>query len=218
MAAIRVAPPDFQLFCVRRALLPVQAVDQRGRDVTDELRRIDRRYAGATQPDPRFTGLAADHFVELDFGDQLAGIDPASRVVLFLQGWVEYGYSSTNYAAGQAGQRAKAPTIEVLREGTWVSLESEVGYPAGVNHMMTVELTGKIRPTDRRLRVSSNMEIYWDQVFLAPHDAGSELRIQEVAPREADLHFRGYPASTLPTAGSPTSATTIILIATSPGN
>jgi tetratricopeptide (TPR) repeat protein len=193
MAAISVAPPAFELFCVRRALFPIQAVDQRGRDVTDELRDIDRRYAGATQPDPRFIGLAADHFVELDFGEQLAGIDPASRVVLFLQGWVEYGYSSTNYAASQAGQRAKAPTIEVLREDTWVSLASEIGYPAGVNHMMTVELTGKIRPTDRRLRVSSNMEIYWDQVFLAPHDAGSELRIQEVAPRGADLHFRGYP-------------------------
>ncbi len=37
------------------------------------------------------------------------------------------------------------------------------------------------------------MEVYWDQVFLAQHDSQAELRIQEVAARAADLHFRGYP-------------------------
>ena len=109
MAAISVPPPEFRLFCVRQPMRPVRAVDHRGQDVTDLLQAIDRRYAGATDPDPRFTGLAADHFVDADFGDQLATLSPTARVVLFLHGWVEYGYSSTNYAASQAGQRAKAP-------------------------------------------------------------------------------------------------------------
>jgi len=193
MAAVGVAPPAFELFCVRQTVSPVYVVDQRGRDVTEALRAIDRHYAGATRPDPRFTGLAEEHFVELDFGDQLAGVDPAARLVLYLHGWVEYAYSSTNYAASQAGNRAQAPTIEVMRDGTWVELAKEVGYPAGVNHMMTVDLTGKLQSTDRRLRVASNMEIYWDQVFLAPHESRVELRLQELAAREADLHFRGYP-------------------------
>ena len=34
---------------------------------------------------------------------------------LTLHGWVEYGYSSTNFAASQAGLRTEAPTIEVFR-------------------------------------------------------------------------------------------------------
>ncbi len=193
MAAIGAAPPEFELFCVRETLAPIGAVDHRGQDVTDALRAVDRRYAGATRPDPRFTGLAEEHFVELDFGDQLAGIDPAARMVLYLQGWVEYAYSSTNYAAGQAGLRPRAPTIEVWRDGMWRVLAQEVGYPAGINHMMTVDLTGRLQRSDRRLRLSSNMEVYWDRVFLAPHDARAELRVQEVAARDADLHFRGYP-------------------------
>jgi tetratricopeptide (TPR) repeat protein len=203
MAAISVAPPEFELFCVRHPLFPERAVDHRGHDVTDALRAVDRCYAGATHPDRRFIGLAEDHFIEADFGGQLAGVDPAARIVLFLHGWVEYGYSSTNYAATQAGMSLRAPTIEVWRDGAWVALAHEVGYPAGVNHMMTVDLTGKIRSTDQRLRVSSNMEIYWDQMFLAPHDAGAPLRVQEVAARDADLHFRGYPREYSPDGRQP---------------
>jgi hypothetical protein len=72
-------------------------------------------------------------------------------------------------------------------------LVEEVGYPAGVNHVMTVDLAGKLLPTDRKLRLSSNMEVYWDEVFLAWHDSRADVRVQEIAARSADLHFRGYP-------------------------
>ena len=65
--------------------------------------RVDRRYAGATDLDERFTGFAKDHFVDLDFGDRLKDLPPGSRLVLFLHGWVEYGYSSTNFAAARLG-------------------------------------------------------------------------------------------------------------------
>ena len=54
-----------------RPIEPVRAMDHRGVDVTDQLRRLDRRYAGATELDERFTGFAKDHFVDLDFGDRL---------------------------------------------------------------------------------------------------------------------------------------------------
>ena len=193
MAAVQAPPPEFELFCVRQPLFAAQAVDHLGRDVTEQLRHVDRHYAGATQRDHRFIGLAAPHHVDLDFADQLASIDPDARLVLFLHGWVEYGYSSTNYAAAQAGERTQAPTIEVLRDGSWVAVAGEVGYPAGLNHMMTVEVTGKIRPDDRRLRVSTNMELYWDQIFLAVHEPQTSITLTEVAPDTAELQFRGYP-------------------------
>ncbi|MBL7188380.1 MAG: hypothetical protein ISS70_18800 [Phycisphaerae bacterium] len=47
-------------------------------------------------------------------------------------------------------------------------------------------------PTDQRLRISSNMELYWDRIFLAPL-AHSALSVQEAAVTQADLHFLGYP-------------------------
>jgi len=193
MMAVGVPPPRFEALCFRQPIEPVRVVDHRGADVTDAVLRADRRCAGATAPDHRFIGLAEEHFIELDFGDRLSRLRRGARLVLFLYGWVEYGYSATNYAAGQAGLRAKAPSIHALRGGQWVELFREAGYPAGIQHMMTLDVTGKVLPTDRRIRVSSNMELYWDRVFLAELTGDAGVSLREVAARSADLHFRGYP-------------------------
>ncbi|MCL4204971.1 MAG: VCBS repeat-containing protein [Pirellulaceae bacterium] len=193
MMAINAAPPAFEVFCFRRTIEPRAATDHRSVDVTEAVRQVDRQYAGATERDARFLGLAANHWVELDFGDRLAELAADDRPILVLYGWVEYGYSSSNYAAHQAGLRCQAPTIEVHRDGQWVNLFREVGYPAGVQHVMTLDMTGHLRPTDQRLRIRSNMDLYWDRVYLGLHDAASDLRITEVAPNSADLHFLGYP-------------------------
>jgi tetratricopeptide (TPR) repeat protein len=193
MMAINAAPPKAEIFCYRKPIEPVSAVDEKGRNVTDKLLKIDRRYAGATGVSDKFMGLADDHFVELDFGDRLAKLDKTARLVMFLHGWVEYGYSSTNYAAYQAGKTAKAPTVSVFRGGKWVKLFGEVGYPAGIQHMMTLDVTGKILPGDRKIRIASNMELYWDRIFLARHLGASVLKTKASPPDRADLHYRGYP-------------------------
>jgi len=202
MMAVGPPPPRFEVFCTGPAIEPVRATDHRGRDITEELRRLDRRCAGATDLDPRFTGFAQDHFVELDFGDRLKHLVPGTRLILFLQGWVEYGYSSSNFAAAQAGLRLKAPSIHALRDGRWVELFREAGYPAGLNHTMTLDVTGKILPGDRRIRISSNMELYWDRIFLAAALPGAVLS-PEVAVRSADLHCLGYPREYSPDGRQP---------------
>jgi hypothetical protein len=204
MMAINTSPPPFELFCFKETIEAVRAVDHRGSDVTDEIRLIDRRYAGATKLDTRFIGFAEDHFVELDFGDRLEEVSHQSRLVLFLHGSVEYPYSATNFAASQANVQLRAPSIHVFRDGTWVELFHEVGYPAGIQHMMTLEVTGKILPSDQRIRISSNMELFWDQIFMAPIIEDGELNLQEVLPKSADLHFLGYPREYSPDGKLPT--------------
>jgi hypothetical protein len=193
MMAVSATPPPFELFCVDNPIEPARAVDHRGIDVTENIRIIDRSYAGATNPDTRFTGYAEEHFVELDFGERLKTISPQSRLVLFLHGSVDYSYSSTNFAASQAGMRLKAPSIFVLRNGTWIELFHEVGYPAGIRHMMTLDVTGRVLASDQRIRISSNMELYWDRVFIASVPETPQLHVQEVSVKNADLHFLGYP-------------------------
>jgi hypothetical protein len=193
MMPISVPAPEFEIFCVEERIEAACAVDHRGSDVTEAINETDRLYAGPTQPDPRFVGYAEDHFVELDFDDGLVAIRPDSRLVLFLNGWVHYSYSSTNFAAAQAGMRLSAPSIHVRRNDGWVELFREVGYPAGIRHMMTLDVTGKVLPGDRRLRISTNMELYWDRIFLAVVSPETPLRIQEVPVASADLHFLGYP-------------------------
>lgn len=204
MMAINISPPPFELFCFRETIEPIGAVDHRGVDVTDQIREVDRRYAGATEPDERFIGLAADHYVELDFGDRLKSVSPGSRLVLFLQGWVEYPYSSTNFASSQANLSARAPSIHVFRNGQWIELFDQVGYPAGIRHMMTLDVTGKLLPGDRKIRLSSNMELYWDQIFLAPVLEEPGLNVREVPVKSADLHFLGYPQEYSPDGRHPT--------------
>lgn len=198
MMAVTAAPPAFELFTIRDTIEAFRVTDHRGADVTKELSAIDRRYAGATQIDEHFVGFANEHFVELDYGDRLQAISADDRLVLFIQGWVHYSYSSVNFAAAQAGKRLEAPTISVYRDGRWQTLFQEIGYPAGLRHMMTLEVTGKILPSDRRLRITSNMELYYDRIFLASLLSPADLRIQEVAVREADLHFLGYPKEVSP--------------------
>jgi hypothetical protein len=193
MMAVGVEPPAFEVFCFRDTVEPVRATNQHGVDVTASIRAVDRRYAGATDADHRFLGHAEPHFVELDFADQLRGLEPNQRWILVLHGWVEYGYSSTNYAAYQAGKRLKAPSIQVWRDGRWISVLEEVGYPAGINHSMTIDLTGHLRSTDCRLRVGSSMELYWDRIFLAQHLGDEPLTVKEISPKSADLHYLGYP-------------------------
>ncbi|NLH16670.1 MAG: CRTAC1 family protein, partial [Phycisphaerae bacterium] len=120
MMAISVDPPAFELFCYREPVRPKRVMDHRGVDVTSELMAEDRDCAGATKIDPRFVGYAEKHFVDLDFGDEIDKLTHR-RTVLFLQGWLEYPYSATAFAAWQAKTPLRAPTIEVWRDGQWVT-------------------------------------------------------------------------------------------------
>ncbi|MHC4963162.1 MAG: CRTAC1 family protein, partial [Planctomycetota bacterium] len=193
MMAINAPLPEFEVFCYRDTIEPVQVIDHRGVDVTEQIRHIDRDYAGTTELEGRFTGFAKDHFIELDFGERLHSLETDSRIVLFLYGWVEYGYSTTNFAAHQANMVLEAPTIEVLRDGEWAELFNQIGYPAGINHMMTLDITGKLLPTDKRIRISTNMELYWDKIFLAEVLGVSQISTTEASVTNADFHFLGFP-------------------------
>ncbi len=192
MMAIGIEPPAFELFCYREPVRPKRVTDHRGIDVTTALLAEDRDCAGATKIDPRFVGYAEEHFLDLDFGKSLGAL-AGQRAILFLQGWLEYPYSATAFAAWQAKTPLRAPTIEVWRDEKWVPLFREVGYPAGLQHTMTVDLTDKLSVGDERLRISTNMELYWDSIFIAAALEGTEISTKMVGVENADLHYFGYP-------------------------
>ncbi len=206
MMAVSLPPPPFEVFAIREQdrLDPVAARNHDDEDVLHALMKVDRVYTGATEPDPRFCGVAMPHAIELDFGAELGNwIAGQRRVVLVANGWVEYGYSQTNYAAAQAGVRLEAPSIDVYRDGQWVELLHEAAYPAGINHWMTVDLTPLLLPGDSRLRMRSNMELYWDRVFLAAVEVISPNRIHEVAASRAELRYLGFPREYSPDGKGP---------------
>src|SRR5262249_54346804 len=123
---------------------------------------------------------AEDHWVDLDFGDRLAQSGPTDRLILCMAGWTYYPYPESIWAATQAGVALQAPMLERQGEdGMWHPL-GETGFPAGLPGMMTFEVTGKLTGPQCRIRLKTNMQVFWDQIFVAPLDQVLETK----SPRE----------------------------------
>jgi Flp pilus assembly protein TadD len=161
-------PPSQDLLAFRDEIFPERARDHRGRAVTAALRHWDRITADGFAR-RSWTGLAEEHWVELDFADRLARFGPKDRLVLCLAGWTDYAYPKSLWAADQAGLVVQDPTLERRGEdGKWHTLVADMGFPAGLPRMMTVDVTGKLGGPRCVLRVRTNLQVYWDQVFVAP--------------------------------------------------
>jgi hypothetical protein len=67
-----------------------------------------------------------------------------------------------------------------------------MGFPAGLPKTMTVDLSGKFLSSDFRIRIATNMKIYWDRIRIDTSEP-AEVEVTRLDPIAADLHFRGYP-------------------------
>jgi Flp pilus assembly protein TadD len=180
--------PQFGVLEVREKVFPRRALHE-GRDRTEALLAVDRVYADDFEPLP-WPGYARPHRLTLHFGPEAAG----DGWRLFLNGWVDYGYSWANYAAAQAGHALFPPSLERGRpEGAWEKVSDNIGYPAGLARTMVAEPVVGWNGEERRLGIATNMRVAWDQAFLArPRrlDGGSLPRLSAAA---AELRFLGYP-------------------------
>lgn len=163
--AIASPPPTGAPLFYREERLPVRATNDRGQDVRGEVVAADLRAAPPGAPDPRFIGMTAPHQLTLEFDRPLD--DGAGAPVLVLDGWVEYPYAQTVFAAWQANAPFAAPTLEARdRAGRWRAVAREFGYPAGMPRRMTLPLPSLPGGTTA-LRISTTQEIYWDRVAVA---------------------------------------------------
>src|SRR5207249_671249 len=76
-------------------------------------------------------------------------------------------------------------------QGRWRRL-ADVPFPSGKNKTVIVDLTGKFLSADHHVRIRTNMEIYWDQAFVAAARARTSSSITVLDPATADLHYRGF--------------------------
>ena len=168
--------------------LPVGAWDGEGHDVLDVLSHRDHQFASGFTPSP-YDGFANLHALTLDLGP----LDATSPLKLLMTGYVNYFSATSLYAAWQAGVKPISPYVEAqLSDGIWQRIPGEAGFPAGLERTIVVDLTGKLPAGTRRIRLKSNLEIYWDQVLIdnAPE---APSRSTEVPLWHATEHFRGYP-------------------------
>ncbi|MEA2709692.1 MAG: hypothetical protein QOF78_2293, partial [Phycisphaerales bacterium] len=185
----------------RREMFSARAMNDRNEDITRLLSSADQSAAPVGAVDPRYIGRTREHVITLTFPD---AIDPgagaaagAGEPMLIIDGWVEYPYSQTMFAAWQAGAGATydAPTIEArnVETGEWVVVLEKFGYPAGMPRQMSVPLPReKLPPKTRELRIRTTVEIYFDRVSVAwsePCPAARRTEIPLLAARVSDAGF-----------------------------
>jgi Flp pilus assembly protein TadD len=186
---------DLRLFNVVGRRAPLSAVDERGADVLAELRDNDFRYVANLTP-LRYQGLTEAHSIMLGL-DEHAG-QPGTH--LFLRGWIFPSDASINVALSQQqALKSEMPVLEVRdARGQWVS-RGMIGFPAGKDKTMVIDLAGIFPTKDRHVRIRTSMQIYWDQAFVGQDlGAGSrelgaaQARIKILAPSSGFLHYRGF--------------------------
>lgn len=179
-----------------------RAVDDNGQDVTDILRTLDGKYLD-TFGRGQYQGVTRDHYVELDLGEDLPQGVP---LVLIAQGWMHPTDSSINVAMAQGNHEpAKGLSLEVPDgHGGWIVARKNLGFPAGRKKICLFDLTNVFRPgTPHKLRLRTNLEIYWDKIEWAKVIPDAQLKITRLAPEFADLHYRGYSVITQANPSSP---------------
>jgi len=163
-----------------------EARDDQGIDVTAIVSARDDRHL-ATFARGGYQGIASDHFVEFSIDPTLA----AAGGVIVAQGWVYPTDSSINVAIGQ---RREGPPRSVALEarsadGAWTVVDADLGFPAGKNKTMLIDLTGVGGAT--RLRLRTQLEVYWDALLQAV-PAEADLRMQTLTLDAAELRYRGF--------------------------
>lgn len=182
-------PPELNLYQVTRTYLPVAATDEHGRDLLPLLLERDDRYVSQFDLG-KYQGLAATHDLILD----LSAAAEAGDVTLFLNGWIFPTDASINVAMSQSGGlRSVPPVVQVVDgRGEWRTVIENMSFPSGKAKTVVVDLGGKFLSADRRVRIRTNMQIYWDQAFYTTGEARSPVRMTTLAPLAADLHYRGF--------------------------
>lgn len=170
------------------ARLPIAAWDAEGKNVLDVLSRKDHQFASGFKPIP-YDGFANLHPLTLDLGSLKSG----APVRLLLTGYINYFSATSLYGAWQGGIKPISPYVEAeLPDGTWQRVLDDAGFPAGLERTIVVDLTGKLPAGTRRIRLITNLQIYWDQVLIDQSE-GAEARATELPLSAAALHFRGFP-------------------------
>jgi hypothetical protein len=192
--------PEFRVVASRNSRAPAGAWDDKGNDVVKLISSADRNYVTSFEELP-FAGFAKLHWVELDLGQWETG----KPLRLIVDGYTDYFTATSMYAADQAGIKVIPPYVEAQdAQGKWTRVVEDMGFPAGLERTMVADLSGKLPAATKRIRITTNLKIYWDAIRIDQTGDATDARVQEVPLAQAGLAFLGYPKETRLTPASDT--------------
>ena len=182
--------PEFKVVFSRDARPPAGAWDEHGHNVLPDI--LAHRYFGDFEL-TSFKGFAKPHSLELDLGEPYRD----GPLWLLLHGEIEYFTATGMYAANQVGIQGIPPFVEAQgANGKWIKVVDDMGFPAGGPRTMTADLTGKLPVGTRRIRITTNLQIYWDIILISRTPQNQKVRLTSVPLTRADLRFHGFPLKT----------------------
>jgi len=198
--------PEFKVVVSRDAKPPAGAWDEHGHDVLPDLQA--HRFFGDFEM-TQFAGFAKPHTLTLDLGEPYNG----GPLWLLAHGEIEYFTANSMYAAAQSKLEPIAPYVEAQgADGKWKRVIDDMGFPAGGPRTMTADLTGRLPKGTQKIRITTNLQIYWDNILInrTPQSAANgcptsgrgcqkwgfgtkSVRLTPISLLRADLEFHGYP-------------------------
>ena len=181
--------PELKIYQVDQQYLPRSVSDGNGLDLTPFIRQKDNQYISNFSK-LKYQGLTEMHDLIIDLGD----IRQTDHLYLFLNGWIFPTDASINVGLSQSAKwKVKPPSLEVLnKNGKWEMAIENIGFPMGKNKTVIVDLSGKDYREISRVRIRTNMEIYWDHIFYSTRLSSGADQNKILTPVGADLHFRGF--------------------------
>ncbi len=182
-------PPEFSVQVTQPLQSLVSVITDTGEDASERVSEMDAQYLDFFGRG-NYQGITRDHYIELDFGPDL----PESSW-LVANGWLRPTDSSINVAISHGTQPPPSPLrIDVLREnGNWETVYPNLGFPSGKTKTILIDLEGIFASNDpRRIRLHTNLEIFWDALHWAAKASSEEAQITPVAPGSAHLRYRGF--------------------------
>ncbi len=186
-----VPPPPLKLYATSAPKAFANAKDDLGQDVTAIVRDLDGKYLG-TFGKGRYQGITRDHWVELELP---AGAPRDKQLYLIGDGFVHPTDGSINVAYGQTGQPPpQGLSVETPdAQGNWAIAKAGLGFPAGKLKTVVLDLNDVFRPgAPRRLRLRTNMEIYWDRLQWAEALPDTTFKARRIDLSSAELRYRGF--------------------------
>ncbi len=174
-----------------------RATDDLGHDVTATVAKLDGQYLD-TFGRGQYQGVTRDHFLEIELPESAHTSQP---LWLIAKGWLHPSDSSINVALGQgSAEKPRWLSLEIPDgRGGWRTARPNLGFPAGRNKTCMIDISGM----PRRMRLRTNLEIYWDQIEWAEGRPDAPVKVTRLEPALADLHYRGFSAIHQANASSP---------------
>lgn len=175
---------------------PVQPVAEargwKGQDLTEVVAQRDGRYVDDFGRG-KYQGIAGDHWLEVALPDDAPRGKP---LYLIAHGWLHPTNTSINVALSQDKTMGPPQGLSLWTpdtKGGWAKRRDALGFPEGKLKTVVLRIDNTFQPgAARRVRLRTNLEIFWDQVTWAEVRPDSTVQTQRLTAHDAVLDYRGF--------------------------